>query len=64
MEDPTVITANSRKVKYRRTEQHPWGLIIAKDISDPRDEVILCRVVGTEAGLQWTQEGERGEGKE
>lgn len=43
---------DSRKGKYRRTEEHPRGLTVAKDVADPPDEIGLCGVVGTDVGLR------------
>lgn len=59
-EDFKVLTVNSRKVKYESTEEHPWGLTVAKEIVGLFDEISLCSVVGTDSGLQWVQEGDRG----
>lgn len=52
MEDFRVITVDSRKGKYGRTEEHPWSLTVAKDVVDPSDEIGLCGVVGTDVGLR------------
>lgn len=50
VEDFKVITVDSGKVRYGRTEEHPWGLTLAKDVVNPLDEIGQCRVVGTVLG--------------
>ena len=54
---PTV-----ERPSYRRAEEHPWALTVVRYIIDPCDEAVLCRVVGTETGLLWTQDREKGKG--
>lgn len=51
VEDFKVNIVDGRKVKDGRTEAHPRGLTVAKDIVGPFDEIGLRGAVAKDAGL-------------